>query len=144
VGADGMPYVPSGKEPLTWDSPYGYGNGHPRAAGAHARILKMVREQHVVPLMEAIAKLSYYQAHFLEDSVPAMRYRGRVQPGAVADLTLIDFDKVQDNADWKQGMQSLPSTGIPYVIVNGTVVVKDSEVLKGVYPGQPIRNAIDE
>jgi len=144
VGADGMPYVPSGEEPLTWDSPYGYGNGHPRAAGAHARILKMVREQNVIPLMTAISKLSYDQARFLEDSVPAMRYRGRVQPGAVADLTLIDFDKVQDNADWKQGMQSLPSTGIPYVIVNGTVVVKDSKVLKGVYPGQPIRNAIEE
>jgi len=142
VGADGMPYVPSGDDPLTWDSPYGYGNGHPRAAGSHARILKMVREQHVIPLMEAIAKLSYYQAQFLEDSVPDMRYRGRVQPGAIADLTLIDFDEVQDNADWKKGMQSLPSTGIPYVIVNGTIVVKDSKVLKGVYPGQPIRNPI--
>ena len=144
VGADGMPYVPSGEEPLTWDSPYGYGNGHPRAAGAHARILKMVREQNVIPLMAAIAKLSYDQARFLEDSVPAMRYRGRVQPGAAADLTLIDFDKVQDNADWKQGMQSMPSTGIPYVIVNGTIVVKNSKVLKDVYPGQPIRNAIEE
>ena len=30
-------------------------------------------------------------------------------------------------------------TGIPYVIVNGTVVVKDSKVLKDVFPGQPIR-----
>jgi len=28
------------------------------------------------------------------------------------------------------------------VIVNGTVVVKDSKVLKGVYPGKPIRNAM--
>lgn len=32
-----------------------------------------------------------------------------------------------------------PSTGIPFVVVNGEVVVKDSEVLKGVNPGQPIR-----
>jgi len=142
VGADGMPFVPGGKEPLTWDSPYGYGKGHPRAAGAHARVLKMVREQNIIPLMEALAKLSCYQAKFLEDSVPDMKTRGRVQPGATADLTLIDFDKVQDNADWKEGMNSLPSTGIPYVIVNGTIVVKDSKVLKGVFPGQPIRNAV--
>lgn len=142
VGADGMPFVPGGKEPLTWDSPYGYGKGHPRAAGAHARVLKMVREQNIIPLMEALAKLSYYQARFLEDSVPDMKTRGRVQPGATADLTLIDFAKVQDNADWKEGMNSLPSTGIPYVIVNGTIVVKDSKVLKGVFPGQPIRNAV--
>lgn len=33
----------------------------------------------------------------------------------------------------------LPSTGIPYVVVNGTIVVKDSKVLKGVHPGQPVR-----
>jgi hypothetical protein len=38
--------------------------------------------------------------------------------------------------------QGLPSTGIPYVIVNGTVVVKDSKVLKDVYPDHPIRNAV--
>jgi len=42
----------------------------------------------------------------------------------------------------EQGKNSLPPTGIPYVVVNGTVVVKDSKVLKDVYPGRPIRNAI--
>ncbi|MGW8187848.1 MAG: hypothetical protein ACWGNK_11290 [Desulfobacterales bacterium] len=31
---------------------------------------------------------------------------------------------------------------IPYVIVNGTIVVKDSKVLKGVHPGQLIRYAV--
>ena len=36
---------------------------------------------------------------------------------------------------------ALPSTGIPYVIVNGTVVVDNSEVQK-VFPGVAIRNAI--
>ena len=32
----------------------------------------------------------------------------------------------------------LPSTGIPYVLVNGTVVVKDSETVDDVFPGKPI------
>ena len=40
------------------------------------------------------------------------------------------------------GKAGLPSTGIPYVVVNGTIVVKDSEVLKDVYPGQPIRGRV--
>ncbi|TDQ19288.1 N-acyl-D-glutamate deacylase [Algoriphagus boseongensis] len=142
VGSDAMPLVASDGKPLTWDSPYGDGKGHPRAAGTHARLLKMVREQNAIPLMEAIAKLSFYQAQFLEDVVPDMKKRGRLQPGAIADITIFDFNTVQDNADWKEGMNSLPSTGIPYVVVNGTIVVKDSEVLKGVYPGQPIRNKI--
>lgn len=143
VGADNMPFVPSGDEPITWDSPYGYGNAHPRAAGAHARVLRLNREKNYVSLMEAVAKLSYYQAKWLDPMVPDLRKRGRVQEGAIADITIFDPDTVTDNADWAPGKNSLPSTGIPYVIVNGTLVVKDSEVLK-VFPGQPIRNAIIE
>ena len=42
-----------------------------------------------------------------------------------------------DNATYAQG--NLPSSGIPFVIVNGTVVVDGSEVLRDVNPGQPIR-----
>lgn len=57
----------------------------------------------------------------------------------VADITIFDAEKVTDNATYEKG--TLPSTGIPYVIVKGTIVVKDSKVLEGVYPGQPIRFA---
>lgn len=141
VGCDNMPFVPSGTEPLTWDSPYGYGSAHPRAAGAHARLLRLNREKEVVPLMEAIAKLSYYPAQWLGPMVPDMRKRGRIQEGAIADITIFDPETVSDQADWMPGKNSLPSTGIPYVIVDGTVVVSDSKVQR-VFPGQPIRNPI--
>jgi N-acyl-D-glutamate deacylase len=67
----------------------------------------------------------------------AMQERGRMQKGMVADITIFDPEKVTNNATYAKG--TLPSTGIPYVVVNGTIVVKDSKVLKGVYPGQPIR-----
>jgi hypothetical protein len=142
MGSDCMPMLPSGKDPVTWDSPYGYGKGHPRSSGSHARLLRLVRETKAISLMEALAKLSYYQAFFMEPMVPDMKMRGRIQKGAVADITIFDAEKVTDQADWKPGMNSLPSTGIPYVVVNGTIVVKDSQVLKGVNPGQPIRNKI--
>jgi len=62
--------------------------------------------------------------------------------GMDADITIFDPKKVKDNST--NAMGGLPSTGIPYVIVNGTVVVKDSKVLKGVYPGQPIRASVKE
>jgi N-acyl-D-aspartate/D-glutamate deacylase len=74
--------------------------------------------------------------------VPDMKLRGRLKPGAIADIIIFDPETVSDNADYAQGKHSLPSTGIPYVVVNGTIVVKDSKVLKGVYPGRPIRNAV--
>jgi len=45
---------------------------------------------------------------------------------------------VTDNATYKAGDHLLPSTGIPYVLVNGQLVVKDS-VAQKVMAGQPIR-----
>jgi N-acyl-D-glutamate deacylase len=70
-----------------------------------------------------------------------MKKRGRVQEGAVADITIFDPETVTENATPKVGENSLPSTGIPYVIVNGTVVVDNSKVQK-IFPGVAIRNAV--
>lgn len=67
----------------------------------------------------------------------SMQVRGRMQEGSVADIAIFDAKTVTDNATYKNGR--LPSTGIPYVIVNGTIVVKKSKVLKGVTPGQALR-----
>ncbi len=41
-----------------------------------------------------------------------------------------------------RGEQGLPSTGLPYVIVNGTIVAKNSKVLP-VKPGKPIRFPVE-
>lgn len=81
------------------------------------------------------------QAKFLQDNdVEQMTRKGRVQEGADADITIFDPETITDNATMAKG--GLPSTGIPYVIVNGMIVVKDSKVLEGVYPGQPVRNEV--
>jgi hypothetical protein len=142
VGADSLPFMDERGGIPSWDAPYGAAKGHPRGAGTHAKVLRLVREQNVVPLMVALEKLSYLQAKFLEDMVPDMKLRGRLKPGAIADITIFDPKTVSDNASWANGKYSLPSTGIPYVIVNGAIVVKDSEVLKDIFPGQPIRNVV--
>jgi N-acyl-D-glutamate deacylase len=100
-----------------------------------------VREKKIdIPLPLAVSKMTYMIAKFLEDNgVSQMARKGRVQEGSDADLTIFDPATVVDNATMKDG--GLPSTGIPHVVVNGTIVVKDSEVLRGVYPGKPIRVA---
>ncbi len=66
-----------------------------------------------------------------------MAYKGRIQVAADADITIFEPKTVKDNSTTKQA--GLPSSGISYVIVNGTVVVKDSKVLKGVYPSKRVR-----
>ena len=142
VGSDGMPWITDDVGAGlngTFDTPYGAGNGHARGAGTHARILRMVREDGTVSLMEAIAKMSYLPAAFLEDHVPQMKLRGRIQEGSAADITIFDPDTVTDNATAVIGENSLPSTGIPYVIVNGQVVVDDS-VVQNIPAGVAIRN----
>ena len=138
---DGMPMVPDDK--LTWDTPFEeIPNTHPRAAGTYAKALRLARENNI-PLMQIIAMSSYNSALPLgKMGLKAMQERGRLQQGMVADITIFDPEKVTDNATYEKG--TLPSTGIPYVVVNGTIVVKDSEVLKGVNPGQPIRYSAEK
>jgi len=113
--------------------------GHPRTAGSRGKVLKMAREQNI-PLLFTLSQLSYWSAKHLGDmGLEAMQVRGRMQEGMVADITIFDAATVQDNSTYKLGEQGLPTTGIPYVIVNGTMVVKDSEFQYDVSPGQPIR-----
>ena len=96
-----------------------------------------------VPLMFALAQMSYGPARHLGDTgLAAMQERGRMQEGMIADITIFDPDKVTDNATYKAGEQGKPSSGIPYVIVNGQVVVDNSEFRK-VWAGQPIRFPVE-
>jgi hypothetical protein len=143
VAGDGMPGLDIKGNRLSWESPYEAYAGHPRAAGTHAATLRIARENGV-PLMHTLSQLSYWSAKHLGDTgLRAMEVRGRMQEGMVADIVVFDADKVTEHATYKAGSNGLPSTGIPYVIVNGVVVVKDSKVLK-VHPGQPIRFPVEK
>ena len=140
IGSDAFPYnmKSDGSIVYDWDTPYDAVNGHPRSAGTHALVLQMVREKNLMPLMLAISKMTYMPAKFMQDnSIAQMAHKGRLQVDADADITIFDPKTVKQNATPANG--GLPSTGIPYVIVNGTIVVKDSKVLKDVFPGKPIR-----
>jgi N-acyl-D-amino-acid deacylase len=144
VACDGMSGHDADGKLLPWDADYSEYAGHPRAAGTRALTLRLGREQGV-PLMFQISQLSYWPAlHLGNAGLQAMKDRGRVQVGKIADLTLFDPEKVTENSSFKVGENGLPSTGIPFVVVNGTVVVKDSKVLADVKPGQPIRYPVEE
>ena len=109
---------------------------NPNVAGTFSRVLgHYVRDTQVLSLHEALAKLSLFQAQWMEQASPAFKKKGRLQEGMDADITLFDPETVTDNSTMKDG--GLLSTGIPYVVVNGQVVVKDSEVLD-VFARQPI------
>jgi N-acyl-D-aspartate/D-glutamate deacylase len=114
------------------------GKGHPRSAGSFARVLGLyVREQKVMSLPEAIRKMSYMPAQVLQDFVPVMRKKGRIQPGADADITVFDPARVKDKATFENPAQY--SEGIEHVLVNGVFVLKNGALVTGVLPGKEVR-----
>ena len=144
VASDAMPPVDAEGNYLKGDDPYEKFSGHPRTVATHARVLRLSRENNV-SLMHTLSQLTYWSAKHVGDAgVESMKVRGRMQEGMVADITIFDPETVTDNADFTNGKNGLPSTGIPFVLVNGQIVVKDSKFQEGVYPGIPIRYPREE
>jgi dihydroorotase len=112
--------------------------GHPRTAGTYARLLgHYVRAERVLPLMEALRKITLMPAERLARQTPAMKRKGRVQPGADADLVALDPDRVIDRATFEDPTRA--SDGIRHVWVGGVAVVKDGALRSDATPGVGIR-----
>ncbi len=94
---------------------------HPRAYGCFARLLgKYVREEKVIPLAEAVRRLSGLPAATLE-----LDRRGLLKPGYFADVVVFDPATIGDRATFEQPHQY--SVGVQHVFVNGQQVLKDGE-----------------
>jgi N-acyl-D-aspartate/D-glutamate deacylase len=120
-----------------------YLNGpeHPRGAGSFTRVLgRYVRDRKALSLTDAIAKMTIVPARILESSVPAMARKGRVQVGSDADITVFSADDAGERATFSRPLT--PSAGIRHVIVMGTLVVRDGEIVPGVSPGVPVRRKV--
>jgi N-acyl-D-aspartate/D-glutamate deacylase len=113
------------------------GRGHPRTSGTYAKVLgRYVRDEPVVPLMDALRRMTLEPARRLERRTPMMAAKGRIRVGADADLTIFDPATVIDRATYEDATR--PSDGIPYVIVGGQVVV-DRGTLTSARPGRAVR-----
>jgi dihydroorotase len=115
-----------------------HGKGHPRTTGTFSKVLgRYARDGGGLTLMDAVRKMTLMPAKRLEGRVPAMRDKGRIRVGADADLTLFDPALVIDRSTYQQ--PTLPPEGIRHVLVNGTPVVRDGQLVEGVTPGKPVR-----
>ena len=114
------------------------GRGHPRTAGTYTRVLgKYVRERGALSLMDALRKMTLMPAQRLEHRVPSMKNKGRIRVGADADLAIFDPARVIDKSTYD--VPAKYAEGVQYVLVNGTVIVKDGELQAGVHPGRAVR-----
>ncbi len=139
VASDAMPLTWTGPapDPLTWPLPE-TAITHPRTAGTFSRTLRLLtRDGRPLSLAEALSKCSLQPARLLQDRVPAMRRKGRLQAGSDADIVVFDPAAISDQASYTNSTR--PSAGIRHVLVNGAFVVRDGDIVAGAQPGRPVR-----
>ena len=123
IGSDGSSVKPEGI--------LGRGKPHPRYYGTFPRVLgKYVREENVLTLEDAIRKMTSLAAQRL-----GLKDRGLLKEGMFADVVVLDYDKIIDNATFENPHQY--SVGVNYLIVNGKMVIENSEHT-GAKPGRII------
>lgn len=105
---------------------------HPRAYGNFARLLgKYVRDERVIPMEEAIRKLTSFPATTLR-----IKERGRLEQGYFADVVVFDPKTIADTATYEKPHQY--AVGVKHVWVNGGQVLKDGQHT-GQKPGRVVR-----
>jgi N-acyl-D-amino-acid deacylase len=114
------------------EDPFTRSSAHPRAYGNFARLLgKYVREEKLVPLEEAVRRLSALPATNL-----GLVDRGFLKPGQLADVVVFDPAGIADRATFEKPHQY--AVGMKHVFVNGVPVLKDGEHT-GALPGRALK-----
>jgi len=114
------------------DGVFSQEKSHPRAWGSAPRILgTYVREEKLLTLEEAIRKMTSLPAARMH-----LRDRGLLRPGMLADLVAFDADRVRERSTYADPNHY--SEGIPYVAVNGALVVDEGRIT-GARPGRVLR-----
>ncbi len=126
-----QPWIKFGTDAGGLDPDTVRGLAHPRSYGNYPRVLgKYVRDEKVIPLEDAIRKMSSAVATRL--SIPD---RGLLKEGMYADLLVFDPNAVGDRATYEKPHQL--SVGIRDVLVNGQFVVRDAKHT-GAKPGKMV------
>jgi len=116
---------------------------HPRGQATFSRVLgHYVREERALDLMTALRKMTLMPAQRLEKRAPMFKDKGRIRVGADADITVFDADRIIDKATYEEPLRY--SEGIQFVLVNGVAVVKDGQLVDGVFPGRAARAPISQ
>jgi N-acyl-D-amino-acid deacylase len=118
-----QPWVAIGSDgsALSIEGPLRAGVPHPRNFGTFPRVLgRYVRERKVIPLEDAIRKMTTLPA-----SILGLSDRGAIKEGQWADLVLFDPATVADKATFEDPFQY--PVGIDTVLVNGTVVLDEGK-----------------
>jgi N-acyl-D-amino-acid deacylase len=128
-----LPWVSFGSDASSMapEPPFTKSSAHPRAYGNFARLLgRYVREEKVIPLEEAVRRLSGLPATNLE-----LENRGFIREGMFADVVVFDPTQIADKATFEQPHQY--AVGMKHVFVNGVQVLENG-AHTGAKPGRAV------
>lgn len=128
-----LPWLSFGSDAASMspEPPFTKSSAHPRAYGNFARLLgKYVRDEKVIPLEEAVRKLTGLPATNLE-----LDRRGFIKEGMFADLAVFDARTIADRATFEKPHQF--AVGMQHVFVNGAHVLRNGEHT-GAKPGRAL------
>ena len=118
--------------PSTDTGIYPPGEGHPQIPGSFPRYFKKLAvERHELNLMEAVRKATLLPAETL-----GLHSKGRLTPGADADIVVFDINAITDKSDFE--LPNATPEGIDYVILNGQLALAKSN-LKNSRAGKTVR-----
>lgn len=112
------PYVMLGSDGILVDD-----QGHPRAAGAFPRFLRMYAAGKKMSISDAIAKVTTNAAKRLK-----LEHKGSLKPGSDADIVIFDLEHINDRATYAQPV--LPPDGIEWVLIGGEVAVEHGKLIR--------------
>lgn len=112
IGSDGYGF--------SYDRSITHTNPHPRSFGTFPGFLRIVRESGLMPLEDAVYKLTGLPASFL-----GIKDRGTLEVGKVADLTVFDSEHIRDTATFLDSVRK--PEGVAHVIVAGQFALRDGE-----------------
>ncbi|HBB9966282.1 amidohydrolase family protein [Vibrio parahaemolyticus] len=143
IASDAMPWMDSKGQVIegdVWPLPSD-AIAHPRSIACYTRFIsKYVNEYKAISLVEAMERCSLNACRIIENSVPQMKNKGRVQVGKDADLVIFKLEDIKVLATFEA--PNALSEGMHHVIVNGTPIIVNGELQLDVNPGEPIRNPV--
>jgi len=106
---------------------------NPSSFGTFPRVIqRYCKEKGVFSLEEVVAKMTAKPAERFD-----LKDRGTITEGNWADITIFDYETIADNTTLRE-LENRPS-GIKHVLLNGTEVVHDGVMMKGIKAGQALR-----
>lgn len=93
-------------------------NPHPRSFGTFPRFLELARDHRLMPLEDAVYKITGLPADIL-----GLKDRGTLEEGRIADITVFDPEQVRDLSEYTDSVKK--PAGIRHVLVGGTFALKD-------------------